>query len=169
VSRIPQGRYDKLEFEGLFLNRRSRRAGACPRRTGLLYVGRQGQAPALQGYDFDENRLFSQHLAGVRKGRPYTDLPIFRRGVPYPLCPFGTFPPDRGHRPLRSPVKLPHKFQFIFPHFRCKTWKTPLDFAVPEEFLCNYLYFLLSSTASSSHLLLYGLEAWPLTQWRLTL
>ena len=69
---------DKLEFEGLFLNRRSRRAGACPRRTGLLNVGRQGQAPALQGYDFDENRLFSQHFAGGRKGRPYKST----EGVP---------------------------------------------------------------------------------------
>ena len=49
-------------------------------------------------------------------------LSLLRRQHPYPFCPFGTFPPDRGNRPLKgeplrcaptgSPARRQHPSEF---------------------------------------------------------
>ena len=59
-----------------------------------------------------------RNVAASQKPRPFPSSVGFADSYPYPLCPFGAFPPDRGNRP---PKRKPDSR--VIPHVREKREK----------------------------------------------
>ena len=72
-----------------------------------VHPARAGLAPALR-----------RNVAASQKPRPFPSSVGFADSYPYPLCPFGAFPPDRGNRPPKGKPD-----SRVIPHVREKREK----------------------------------------------
>ena len=59
-----------------------------------------------------------RNVATAQNVQPSSSSVGFADSYPYPLCPFGTFPPDRGNRPLKGkPWACVHGSRYSFRAF----------------------------------------------------